>query len=179
MSSRLRVGRLAGLALALPTAVSAEPVSVDEAVRRAIAASPAIQAQEADVRPSRVDIPVQIDPNSSVYVVFVKVQSDGRRTIVSGYVRQKHWFGRSRGHLHIAFLRHGQEVACQESGWEKYRIHSRGHWRFKTSVQIAASTIHSVRISHIDHDRMSHSTPRSLTACPGSTVHTEQLPGGA
>jgi len=53
MSSKLRVGLLAGLALALPTTASAEPVSLDEAVRRTIAASPAIQAQEAGVRSAR------------------------------------------------------------------------------------------------------------------------------
>lgn len=53
MSLTLRAGLLAGLALALPVAISAEPVSLDEAVRRAIAASPAIQAQEAGVRSAR------------------------------------------------------------------------------------------------------------------------------
>jgi cobalt-zinc-cadmium efflux system outer membrane protein len=53
MSLTLRTGLLAGLALALPIAASAEPVSLDEAVRRAIAASPAIQAQEAGVRSAR------------------------------------------------------------------------------------------------------------------------------
>jgi len=53
MSLTLRAGLLAGLALALPIAASAEPVSLDEAVRRAIAASPAIQAQEAGVRSAR------------------------------------------------------------------------------------------------------------------------------
>ena len=47
MTLTLRAGLLAGLALALPIPASAEPVSLDEAVRRAIAASPAIQAQEA------------------------------------------------------------------------------------------------------------------------------------
>ncbi len=53
MSLTLRSGLLAGLALALPIAVSAEPVSLDEAVRRAITASPAIQAQEAGIRSAR------------------------------------------------------------------------------------------------------------------------------
>lgn len=53
MTLTLRAGLLAGLALALPIAVSAEPVSLDEAVRRAIAASPAIQAQEAGIRSAR------------------------------------------------------------------------------------------------------------------------------
>lgn len=50
MLSKVRAGLLAGLALVLPIAASAEPISVDEAVRRAIAASPAIQAQEAGVQ---------------------------------------------------------------------------------------------------------------------------------
>jgi outer membrane protein, heavy metal efflux system len=53
MSLTLRSGLLAGLALALPIAASAEPVSLDEAVRRAIAASPAILAQEAGIRSAR------------------------------------------------------------------------------------------------------------------------------
>lgn len=53
MTLTLRAGLLAGLALALPIAASAEPVSLDEAVRRAIAASPAIQAQEAGIRSAR------------------------------------------------------------------------------------------------------------------------------
>lgn len=53
MTLTLRASLLAGLALALPIAASAEPVSLDEAVRRAIAASPAIQAQEAGVRSAR------------------------------------------------------------------------------------------------------------------------------
>lgn len=53
MSLTMRAGLLAGLALALPVAASAEPVSLDEAVRRAIAASPAIQAQEAGIRSAR------------------------------------------------------------------------------------------------------------------------------
>ena len=53
MSLTLRAGLLAGLALASPVAASAEPVSLDEAVRRAIAASPAIQAQEAGIRSAR------------------------------------------------------------------------------------------------------------------------------
>ncbi|MBA3055386.1 MAG: TolC family protein [Sphingomonadales bacterium] len=53
MSSTLRAGLLTGLALALPIAASAEPISLDEAVRRAIAVSPAIQAQEAGIRSAR------------------------------------------------------------------------------------------------------------------------------
>ena len=142
----------------------------------AIASAALIAAPSANARPSRVDIPVQIEPNSSVYVLWVKVKADGDHTLVTGYIRQKRWFARSRGHLHIAFLRHGQPVACQESDWKKYRRRSRGQWRFTSSVQLAASTIDSVRISHVDHGRVPDSTP---TACSGSTLDTEQLPGGA
>lgn len=53
MSFSMRAGLVAGLALALPTMASAEPINLDEAVRRAIAASPALQAQEAGVRSAR------------------------------------------------------------------------------------------------------------------------------
>lgn len=145
----------------------------------AIAPAAFMAATPVDARPARVDIPIQIDPKSSVYVLWVKVKAEGDHTIVSGYVRQKRWFARSRGHLHIAFLRQGQQVACQESGWKKYRRRTRGQWRFTSSVQIAASTIDSVQISHVDHERVPDSTPTSMTACPGSTVGTEQHPGGA
>ncbi|MBK8861065.1 MAG: hypothetical protein IPN48_09195 [Sphingomonadales bacterium] len=145
----------------------------------AIAPAALMAATPADARPSRVDIPIQIDPNSSVYVLWVKVKAEGDHTIVSGYVREKRWFVRSRGHLHIAFLRQGQQIACQESDWKKYRRRSRGQWRFTSSVQIAASTIDSVQISHVDHDRVPDSTPRSMKACSGSTVDTEQNAGGA
>lgn len=145
----------------------------------AIAPAALMAATPADARPSRVDIPIQIDPNSSVYVLWVKVKAEGDHTIVSGYVREKRWFVRSRGHLHIAFLRQGQQIACQESDWKKYRRRSRGQWRFTSSVQIAASIIDSVQISHVDHDRVPDSTPRSMTACSGSTVDTEQNAGGA
>ena len=145
----------------------------------AIAPAALMAATPADARPSRVDIPIQIDPNSSVYVLWVKVKAEGDHTIVSGYVREKCWFVRSRGHLHIAFLRQGQQIACQECDWKKYRRRSRGQWRFTSSVQIAASTIDSVQISHVDHDRVPDSTPRSMKACSGSTVDTEQNAGGA
>lgn len=53
MSSTLRTGLLAGLALFLPIAARADPMSLDDAVRRAIAASPALQAQEAGIRSAR------------------------------------------------------------------------------------------------------------------------------
>lgn len=145
----------------------------------AIAPAALMAATPVDARPARVDIPIQIDPNSSVYVLWVKVKAEGDHTIVSGYVRQKRWFARSRGHLHIAFMRQGQQVACQESDWKKYRYRSRGQWRFTSSVQIAASTIDSVQISHVDHERVPDSTPISMTVCPGSTVDTEHHAGGA
>ena len=145
----------------------------------AIAPAALMAATPVDARPARVDIPIQIDPNSSVYVLWVKVKAEGDHTIVSGYVRQKRWFARSRGHLHIAFMRQGQQVACQESYWKKYRYRSRGQWRFTSSVQIAASTIDSVQISHVDHERVPDSTPISMTVCPGSTVDTEHHAGGA
>ena len=143
----------------------------------AIAPAALVAATPADARTSRVDIPVQIDPNSSIYVLWVKVQADGDRTLVSGYVRQKRWFARHRGDLHIAFLRHGQQVACQESDWKKYRFHSRGQWRFANSADVATSTIDSVRISHVIHDRRPDRTPGSVNACPGPAA--EQRSGGA
>lgn len=146
----------------------------------AIAPAALIAATPADARPSRVDIPVQIDPNSSVYVLWVKVQADGDRTLVSGYVRQKRWFARHSGDLHIAFLRHGQQVACQESDWKKYRFHSRGQWRFTSSAEVDASTIGSVRISHVVHDREMYRTPDPVNACPGGpAMPTEHQSGGA
>ncbi|OYX36824.1 MAG: hypothetical protein B7Y98_14615, partial [Sphingomonas sp. 32-62-10] len=70
----------------------------------AIAPAALIAAAPADARSTRVDIPVQIDPNSSIYILWVKVKADGGRTLVSGYVRQKRWFARSRGDLHIELL---------------------------------------------------------------------------
>jgi cobalt-zinc-cadmium efflux system outer membrane protein len=53
MALTLRARLLAGLVPALPIAASAETVSLNEAVRRAIATSPAIQAQEAGLRSAR------------------------------------------------------------------------------------------------------------------------------
>lgn len=145
----------------------------------ALAPAALMAATPADARASRVDIPVQIEPKSSVYILWVKVYTDGDRTLVSGYVRPKRWFARSRGHLHIVFLRHGREVACQETNWEKYRFHSRGQRRFKSSVQIAASTIDSVRISYVVHDRVPDHTQGSVTTCPGSPLQSELHSGGA
>ena len=88
----------------------------------AIAPAVLVAAAPADARSTRVDIPVQIDPKASVYILWVKVQTDGSHTFVSGYVRQKRWFARHRGDLHIEFLRQGQRVACQETDWKKYRL---------------------------------------------------------
>mgnify|MGYP001617471018 CR=1 FL=1 len=56
----------------------------------AIAPVALIATAPADARATRVDIPVQIDPNNSVYILWVKVQADDGRTVVSGYVRHKH-----------------------------------------------------------------------------------------
>ena len=53
MSLKLRAGLMAGLALALPTMARAEPISLEEAVRRATAASPAIAAQAAGIDAAR------------------------------------------------------------------------------------------------------------------------------
>lgn len=145
----------------------------------ALAPAALVAATPADARASRVDIPVQIDSNASVYVLWVKVQADGDHTLVSGYVRHKRWFARHSGDLHIAFLRDGQQVACQESDWKKYRFHSRGQWRFVSSADIAASTIDSVRISHVVHDRGPDHAPGSVTACPGPAMQAEQRSGGA
>ena len=133
----------------------------------------------AAARPTRIDIPVQIDPNSSVYVLWVKVRADDGRTLVSGYVRQKRWFARHRGDLHIAFLRDGQLVACRETNWKKYRLHSRGQWRFATSVDVAATSIDSVWISHVIHDGAAARSPESGAACAGSTDPAELDASGA
>jgi hypothetical protein len=145
----------------------------------AIAPAALIVAAPADARSTRVDIPVQIDPNSSVYVLWVKVKADGGRTLVSGYVRQKRWFAHSRGDLHVELLRQGQRVACQETNWKKYRLHSRGQWRFATSVDVSATTVDTVRISHVIHDREKDSAPDTVNACSGLAAPSELISGGA
>lgn len=145
----------------------------------AIAPAALISAAPANARPVRVDVPVEIDPNSSIYVLWVKVQADGERTLVSGYVRQKRWFARHRGDLHIAFLRGGQQIACQEAEWKKYRFHSRGQWRFATSADIAAATVDTVRIAHVIHDREGDRTASPLNACLPLAAPTELNSGGA
>ncbi|SFG39926.1 outer membrane protein, cobalt-zinc-cadmium efflux system [Novosphingobium sp. CF614] len=53
MSLTMRTGILAGLLLALPAAAGAESISLEEAVRRAVAASPALAAGEAGIRSAR------------------------------------------------------------------------------------------------------------------------------
>lgn len=79
MSLTLRSGLLAGLALALPIAVSAEPVSLDEAVRRAITASPAIQAQEAGIRSARAGrSQADVRPNPVLSVEAENIVGTGR-----------------------------------------------------------------------------------------------------
>lgn len=145
----------------------------------AIAPAALIAATPADARPVRVDVPVEIDPNSSVYVLWVKVQADGERTLVSGYVRQKRWFARRRGDLHITFLRGGQQVACQETEWEKNRYHSHGQWRFTTSSDVATATVDAIRIAHVIHDRASDRAPSQVNACSGLVAPTEPNSGGA
>ncbi len=145
----------------------------------AIAPAALIVAAPADARSTRVDIPVQIDPNSSIYVLWVKVKTDGGRTLVSGYVREKRWFARSRGDLHIALLRQGQRVACQETDWKKYRFHSRGQLRFATSADVSATTVDTVQISHVIHDRENDRAPEAVNACSGLTAPSELNSGGA
>jgi hypothetical protein len=145
----------------------------------ALAPAALMAASPADARATRVDIPVQVDPSSPVYVLWVKVRADGDRTLVSGYVRQKRWFARRSGDLHIAFLRQGQPVACQESDWKRYRLHSRGQWRFTSSAEVATSAIDSVRISHVVHDRETDRAPGSASACAGPAMPAEQHAGGA
>ena len=78
MTLTWRAGLLAGLALALPIAASAEPVSLDEAVRRAIAASPAIQAQEAGIRSARAGrSQADIRPNPVLLVEAENIAGTG------------------------------------------------------------------------------------------------------
>lgn len=145
----------------------------------AIAPVALIATAPADARATRVDIPVQIDPNNSVYILWVKVQADDGRTVVSGYVRHKQWFARKKGDLHIEFLRHGQSVACQETDWKKYRHHSRGQWRFSTLAEVSATTIDTVRISHVIHDRDRDRAPGLVNACSGLAEPSALNSGGA
>lgn len=145
----------------------------------AIAPAVLIAAAPADARSTRVDIPVQIDPNTSVYVLWVKVKADGDRTLVSGYIREKRWFTRSKGDLHIEFLRHGQRLACQETDWKKYRRRSRGQWRFATSAGVSATAVDIVRISHVIHDREKDRAPDPVNACSGLAAPIEPNSGGA
>ena len=145
----------------------------------AIAPAVLVAAAPADARSTRVDIPVQIDPKASVYILWVKVQTDGSHTLVSGYVRQKRWFARHRGDLHIEFLRQGQRVACQETDWKKYRYRSRGQWRFATSADLSATTVDTVRISHVIHEREQDRAPDPVNACSGLAAPSVLNSGGA
>lgn len=73
-----RAGLLAGLALALPVAASAEPISIEEAVSRAIAASPAIRAQEAGVRSARAGrSQADVSPNPVLSVEAENITGTG------------------------------------------------------------------------------------------------------
>ncbi len=145
----------------------------------AIAPAVLIAAAPADARSTRVDIPVQIDPNTSVYVLWVKVKADGGRTLVSGYIREKRWFTRSKGDLHIEFIRQGQRLACQEADWKKYRRRSRGQWRFATSAGVSATAVDTVRILHVIHDPEKDHAPDPVNACSGLAAPTEPNSGGA
>lgn len=79
MPSKLRAGLLAGLALVLPLAASAEPIDVDEAVRRALTVSPAIQAQEAGVRSATAGrSQASVRPNPVVTVEAENIAGTGR-----------------------------------------------------------------------------------------------------
>lgn len=78
MSSIVRAGLLAGLALVLPIAASAEPIGVEEAVRRAIEASPAIQAQQAGVRSATAGrTQASVRPNPVVTVEAENIAGTG------------------------------------------------------------------------------------------------------
>lgn len=79
MLLKVRAGLLAGLALVLPLAASAEPIDVDEAVRRALAVSPAIQAQEAGVRSATAGrSQASVRPNPVVTVEAENIAGTGR-----------------------------------------------------------------------------------------------------
>lgn len=119
----------------------------------------------ADARPIRVDVPVQIQPNSWVYIQWVTVKAEGGRTIVSGSVRNKKWFANRRGDLHVAFVKNGQQIACQESNWRRYRFHSRGQWRFSASMDVPVANIDSIQISHAIHDQGSDYPSNGSTSC--------------
>lgn len=138
-----------------------------------------IAVSPADARPTRVDIPVQIEPNSWVYVQWVTVKAEAGRTIVSGYVRNKKWFAKKTGDLHVAFVKNGQQVACQETSWGRYRFHSRGQWRFSAAADIRAIDIDSVRISHVVHDRGAELASSPLNSCPSSEPSINPPRGGA
>lgn len=130
----------------------------------------------AAARPTRVDIPVQIEPNSWVYVQWVAVKSETGQTIVSGYVRNKKWFAGNRGDLHVALVKNGQQVACQETSWKRYRWPSRGQWRFSATADVDALDIDSVRISHVVHGRGNE--PSSLPASCGTSNSSINPPHG-
>lgn len=137
-----------------------------------------VAVSPAAARPTRVDIPVQIEPNAWVYVQWVTVKAEAGRTIVSGYVRNKKWFAKKTGDLHVAFFKNGQQVACHETSWGRYRFHSRGQWRFATTAEIPAVDIDSVGISHVVHDRGNEL--RSLpNSCTNSTPSIDPPLGGA
>ncbi|MBV1692585.1 hypothetical protein KRR38_34380 [Novosphingobium sp. G106] len=128
-------------------------------------ASAVLISAPAYARPIRVDIPVQIQPNSWVYIQWVTVKADGGRTIVAGSVSNKKWFANRRGDLHVTFVKDGQQVACQESNWRRYRFHSRGQWHFSASIDVPVANIDSVSIAHVIHDQGSNHTSNGSTSC--------------
>lgn len=106
----------------------------------------------AEARTKTLDIPVDVIPNRSVYVLWPSVRDDSDRTVVKGYVRMKRWFARAKGDLDVALFKDGRVVACQETVWRKYRFHTRGQWQFVAVFGVAPSGIDSVRISYHSHD---------------------------
>lgn len=99
-----------------------------------------------------LDIPVDVTPNRSIYVLWPSVRHDEGRTVVKGYVRMKRWFARTKGDLDVALFKDGRVVACQETVWRKYRFHTRGQWQFVAAFGAEPSGIDSVRISYHPHD---------------------------
>lgn len=83
MSLKLRAGLLAGLALCLPAVASAEPISLDEAVRRAVAASPAMAAQEAGIRSAKAGrTQAEVRPNPVLSVEAENVAGTGAYNVL-------------------------------------------------------------------------------------------------
>ncbi|MDQ5959518.1 MAG: hypothetical protein QG592_597, partial [Pseudomonadota bacterium] len=54
-----------------------------------------------------------------------------------------------------------------------------GQWRFATSADLSPTTVDTVRISHVIHDREQDRTPDPVNACSGLTVPSALNSGGA